>query len=110
LIPKYHFLGHSNLIFYKILSKNDTMMLRQSSRIFQSYSPLYIQKNKEAVDSENLAEKMFKDENKNLIKCIIFEDIENIFSEDIVFNGHVIGKLEGLIQIKKIPLIKQIMC
>ncbi len=99
-------MGYSNLNFYNILSRNDAMILRQSSRIFQSYSPLY-NINQEGVNVNNLVK---EEQNNNLIKCLIFEDVQNPFSEDILFNGHVIGKIEGLIEVKKIPLIKQIMC
>lgn len=104
-------MGNSNLNFYKILSKNDAMLLRQSSKIFQSYSPLYSQNNQEAINLKNLAGNAAREANSNeLIKCIIFEDLENNFTEDILSNGRVIGHINGLIQIKKIPLIKQIMC
>ena len=111
LVPKYKFMGYSNLNFYKILSKNDAMLLRQSSKIFQSYSPLYSQNNQEAINLNNLAGNAATEANAHeLIKCSIFEDLENHFSEDIVSKGRVIGQINGLIQIKKIPLIKQIMC
>ncbi len=114
LLPKYNFMGYSNLNFYKILSKNDTMMLKQSSKIFQSYSPLYNQSNNPETTNNKLNMNKNDDLRNNnfstLIKCLIFEDIQNPFSEDIVFNGNTIGKIEGLIEIKKIPLIKQIMC
>jgi len=111
LIPKYKFMGHSNLNFYKILSKNDSLLLRQSSKIFQSYSPLYSQNTQEAINFTTQAGNVATEANANeLIKCRIFEDLENHFSEDIFSNCHVIGHIEGVIQIKKIPLIKQIMC
>ena len=104
-------MGYSNLNFYKILSKNDAMLLRQSSKIFQSYSPLYSQNKQERISLNNLAGNAISEENSNnLIKCNIFEDLENHFSEEIIKSGRVIGKIEGLIQIKKIPLIKQIIC
>lgn len=89
------------------------MILKQSSKIFQSYSPLYNNNNNNQDGTgANTANGLISHEAqiKNLIKCLIFEDIQNPFSEDIVFNGQVIGKIEGLIEIKKIPLIKQIMC
>jgi len=111
LTPKYVFMGYSNLNFYKILSKNDAMILKQSSKIFQSYSPLYNKHPNENNPQINLIGDSANEEPKiNLIKCLIFEDVQNPFSEDIVFNGHIIGKVEGLIEIKKIPLIKQILC
>ncbi len=96
---------------YKILSKNDSLLLRQSSKIFQSYSPLYSQNTQEAINFTTQAGNVATEANANeLIKCRIFEDLENHFSEDIFSNCHVIGHIEGVIQIKKIPLIKQIMC
>lgn len=111
LVPKYHCMGYSNLNFYKILSKNESMILRQSSKIFQSYSPLYAQGNQEGININNLPGNSANEDNNNdLVKCTIFEDLENNFSEEIISNGKVIGLLEGLIQIKKIPLIKQIIC
>lgn len=107
LIPKFTFMGFSNLNFYKILSKNDAMILKQSSKIFQSYSPLY----QDGTNSNNENGLSSREERmQNLVKCFIYEDIQNPFSEDIIFNGQIIGKIEGLIEIKKIPLIKQIMC
>lgn len=112
LKPRYNFIGYSNLNFYKILSRNDSEVLKQSSKIFQSYSPLYKQNSQNIkatgrIDLNSINEQENED---SLIKCIIFEDIQNPFSEDIMFNGNVIGKIDGLIEIKKIPLIKQIMC
>ena len=96
-------MGHSNLNFYKILSKNDAKILKQSSKIFQIYNPLFNRNVTQVPNSTEIS-------NLNLIKCHIFEDIQNPFTEDVIFKGNVIGKMDGLIEIKKIPLIKQIMC
>ncbi len=103
-------MGFSNLNFYKILSKNDAMILKQSSKIFQSYSPLYNNNQERTGENRTSGASSEEAQTQNLIKCLTFEDIQNPFSEDIVFNGQTIGKIEGLIEIKKIPLIKQIMC
>jgi len=86
------------------------MILKQSSKIFQSYSPLYNDGQDGTKPNNANGYSSREAEIQNLIKCLIFEDIQNPFSEDIIFNGHVIGKIEGLIEINKIPLIKQIMC
>ena len=94
-------MGNTNLNFYKILSRNDNMILRQSSKLFQRYTPLY---------GQNVSESNLCAQNLNLIKCHIFEDLQNPFSEDVIFKGNKIGRIDGVIEIKKIPLLKQIMC
>jgi len=86
------------------------MILKQSSKIFQSYSPLYNNNQERTGENRTSGASSEEAQTQNLIKCLTFEDIQNPFSEDIVFNGQTIGKIEGLIEIKKIPLIKQIMC
>jgi hypothetical protein len=97
LIPKYTQVGFSNLNFYQILSENDNIITKQSSRFFQTFR----------IGNENIG----TSENANShIKFQIFDDITRTFSEDIFFMGSVIGKIEGTIQINKIPLIRQIMC
>jgi hypothetical protein len=88
---KYTFIGYSNLNFYHILSENDNRIQKQSSQFFQSFSPLYPNDNKG-------------------IQFQVFDDLSQDFEEDIIFNSNIIGKLNGMLFIKKIPLIRQILC
>jgi hypothetical protein len=91
LKPKYTFIGLVNLNFYQILSENDNRILKQSSQFFQSFSPLYPNQSKG-------------------IQFQVFDDLYQEFEEDILFNGNPIGKMNGTLYIKKIPLIRQILC
>ena len=97
LIPKYTQIGFSNLNFYKILTENDNIITKQSSRFFQTFR---------TGNEGNVA----NEEANPLIKFQIFDDITKQFSEEIFYQGNVIGKIEGTIHISKIPLIRQIMC
>jgi hypothetical protein len=89
--PKYTFIGSSNLNFYQILSENDNRILKQSSQFFQSFSRLY------------------PNETKG-IQFQVFDDLTQDFEEDIYLNNDRIGKLSGMLFIKRIPLIRQILC
>jgi len=96
LIPKFTQIGYANLNFHKILSENDNIITKQSSRFFQTFRT-----GNEGGTSED---------SKSVIKFQIFDDINKQFSEEIFYQGNAIGKIEGIIKITKIPLIRQIMC
>lgn len=100
LIPKYTQVGFSNLNFYQILSENDNIITKQSSRFFQTFR----------IGNENGGNGSSTENTNSLIKFQIFDNITRNFSEEIYFMGSVIGNIEGTIQINKIPLIRQIMC
>jgi hypothetical protein len=89
--PKYTFIGYANLNFYQLLSENDNRILKQSSQFFQSFSKLY------------------PNESKG-IQFQVFDDLSQDFEEDIYFEGNLIGKMIGMLFIKRIPLIRQILC
>jgi hypothetical protein len=107
-------IGHANINFYKVLSENDDTILKQSSRFFKIFSPLYGGSGGNGMES-NLTTPtgtimtqghMTQPE----IKFQVFDNTVKPFSEEIYYNGNLIGKLEGTIELKNIPLIKQIMC
>lgn len=130
--PKFTLIGYANLNFYKILSENDSNILKQSSRFFQKFSYLY-NENKTAggqgtqeqsigtvaktnsngvpgQENNNPTTPLDLNNHESVIKFQVFEDITKTFSEDIYFQGNLIGKIEGSIVLKNIPLIRQIMC
>ena len=96
LKPKYTQLGFANMNFYKILSENDNIITKQSSRFFQTFRS----------GNEN-QENIVSNEN---IKFQIFDTISKPFSEKIFCSGSEIGELEGTVSISNIPLMRQIMC
>ena len=91
LKPKYTFAGSVRINFYQILTEKSDKLEKTSSQIFQQYSYLY--------PTED--------------KGIPFEVVDNInqrFSDKIMYEGNIIGDMEGVVHIKNVPLIKQILC
>lgn len=95
LIAKYTQIGYSNFNFYKILSENDNIITKQSSTFFN----LGFSGNNEPEAIPN-----------QVIKFKIFDNVLKTFHEKIFWEGKEVGKVEGIIEIKKIPLIRQVMC
>ncbi len=103
LKPKYALIGSANLNFFKILSEKDDIITKQSSKIFQ----MVFNEGKTVVDTTPKIDSPTEDQ---FIKFQIFDNITRNFSQDIYFSDNVIGKVEGMIQLTNIPLIRQIMC
>ena len=120
-------LGFTSFNIQNLLSENSDTMTKQSSRFFKVGSTLYKERNSSSfsqadiqVDKgqksmENLKGLSFndvqiKEEKEEEIKFQINQNIEKTFCEEIYSNNKVIGKIEGRIEIKNIPLIKQIIC
>ena len=127
LKPKYTLIGYANLNFYKILSENDNTITKQSSRFFQTFfsgnenyngTNTGVKMSARSDGGFNLTnndnttrpQNIFETPEQNLLKFQIFDDISKPFVEELYFNGALIGKIEGTIVIKNIPLIRQIMC
>jgi hypothetical protein len=96
LQPKYTQLGYSNMNFYKILTENDNIITKQSSRFFQTF--------RSGINTPEI--QLVSDS----IKFQIYDNISKQFSEKIFSLGVEIGNLEGTVSITNIPLIRQIMC
>jgi hypothetical protein len=109
LVAKMSLIGYANIDFYKVLSENDNTILKQSSKFFQKYSRLY-----GGDSNNNLANLQIPTTQINqldsLIKFKLFDDVNTTFSEEIYFNGNLIGNMEGGIEVKGVPQIRQIMC
>ena len=127
LKPKYTLIGYANLNFYEILSENDNTITKQSSRFFQTFfsgnenynginsGPKMITRSDNGFystnnESNNGTKNASETPEQNLLRFQIFDDISKPFVEELYFNGTVIGKIEGTIVIKNMPLIRQIMC
>jgi hypothetical protein len=97
--------------FYKILNAHENQIVKRSSKFFQKMS------NKKAKSSlsysttrENLNENNnFFDPNE-FYYLELFEDITESFNDYLLFKGRRIGEFEMTVSLKKIPLIKQIIC
>jgi hypothetical protein len=96
LQPKYTPLGYANMNFYKILTENDNIITKQSSRFFNTFRS----------GINNPETPLINDS----IKFQIYDNISKQFSEKIFSLGVEIGSLEGTVSITNIPLIRQIMC
>lgn len=95
LIAKYTQIGYSTFNFYHILSENDDIITKQTSTFFN----LCFSGNNEPEAVPN-----------QVIKFKIFDSVLKTFHENIFWEGKEVGKVEGIIEIKKIPLIRQVMC
>lgn len=103
LKPKFIPVGSANLNFYKILSENDSIITKQSSRLFQ----MIFNEGMKAVEkgSFNTPENM-----NEVVKFQILDNVTRDFHEEIYFQGVNIGSVEGALEITRVPLIRQIMC
>lgn len=105
---KYNLIGSSQLNLLQILVQNEDLMERQGSKIFVSTSNLYRGDSASRSRSKN----EFSDENKkhNINTFKLFDTIQERFVEEIFLSGTKVGRIEGIIQIENIPLLRQIMC
>ncbi len=91
LKPKYTFMASASINFYQILTEKSDKLEKTSSEIFQQYSYLYPTQEKG-------------------IHIDIIDNVHQKFREKITYEGIPIGDMEGTVEIKNIPLIKQILC
>ena len=85
------------------------MMEKQTSQIFVSSSNMYKRRNSRSLsNSESLTNKGEAD--KSQIKLNLFYNVNERFDENLFLHGKKVGKIEGIINIENIPLIKQIIC
>ena len=103
LINHYTIMGYSILSFLEILSENDEALNKQTSQFFRHMSSYNLLTEEEKnVDSNN--------NNLQIFKIQIFLDMNRLYTTPIYNEGIEIGKCEINIDIKNIPLIRQIMC
>ena len=93
----YTLMGFSILSFLEILSENDEALNKQNSQFFRHMSNYNIQSEIENKDLQ-------------VFTIQIFQDMNHIYNTSIFNEGLEIGKCEINIDIKNIPLIRQIMC
>ena len=98
LINHYTILGFSILSFLDILSENDEALNKQSSQFFRHVSGFNMPK--EGEEGNNLEVFTFQ----------VFQDINRLYNTPLYYEGVEIGKCEIDIDIKNVPLIRQIMC
>ena len=110
LVHTYSLIGYAKLNFYQILSENDDLIVKQTSKFFMSMS------NKKG-GNEKSSESIKYDYNdtkgnqtEEEVKFQVFENIIENYSDDIYYKGNQIGKITMTLKIKHIPLIRQIMC
>ena len=103
LMNHYTIMGVSILSFLEILTENDDALNKQSSQFFRhmsSYDMPTEEENNNDINNNNL----------QVFTIQIFLDINRLFTTPIYYEGLEIGKCEINIDIKNIPLIRQIMC
>ena len=103
LINHYTIMGFSILSFLEILSENDEALNKQSSQFFRHMSSFNMPTEEENNNESN-------NNNLQVFTIQIFLDLNRLFTTPIYFEGQEIGKCEINIDIKNIPLIRQIMC
>ena len=103
LANHYTIIGFSILSFLEILSENDEALNKQSSQFFRHMSSFNLPHELENnADSNN--------NNLQVFTIQIFQDMNRLYTTPIYSEGVEIGKCEINIDIKNIPLIRQIMC
>ena len=99
-INHYTLMGYSILSFLDILSENDEALTKQSSQFFRHVSGFNMPNEGENEDGNNLQIFTFQ----------VFQDMNRIYKTPLYNEGIEIGKCEINIDIKNVPLIRQIMC
>ena len=100
LINHYTIMGFSILSFLDILCENDEALNKQSSQFFRHVSGFNMPKEGEKEDGNNLQVFTFQ----------VFQDLNRLYKTPLYYEGLEIGKCEINIDIKNVPLIRQIMC
>ena len=99
-INHYTIMGYSILSFLDILSENDEALTKQSSQFFRHVSGFNMPNEEENLEGNNLQVFTFQ----------VFQDINRTYNTPLYYEGVEIGKCEIDIDIKNVPLIRQIMC
>ena len=99
-INHYTIMGFSILSFLDILSEKEEALVKQSSQFFRHVSGFNMPNEGEKEDGNNLEIFTFQ----------VFQDMNSIFNAPLYFEGLEIGKCEIDIDVKNVPLIRQIMC
>ena len=102
LMNHYTMIGFSKLNFLEILSENDEALNKQSSQFFRHVSGFNMP-SEENSDSD-------KNNNLQVFTFQIFQDLNKLYEASLYYEGLEVGKCEINIDIKNIPLIRQIMC
>ena len=104
LVNHYTIEGFSILSFLEILSESDDQLNKQTSQFFRHMSsfnlPNELDNNGDSNNNNNL----------QVFTIQIFDDMNRLYTTPIYKEGVEIGKCEINIDIKNIPLIRQIMC
>ena len=95
LVSHYNAIGYSIINFLTILTENDYASNKQSSQFFRQVSGF----NKNNASSEE----------SNVFTFRVFQDLNQIYKQPIIFDGAEIGTCELGIEIINIPLLRQIM-
>ena len=115
LINQYNLIGYVILNFIGILSENDAAMQRQTSQFFRTVSGFNNKNSNNDIQNgpmnkkETNSRQSFANANKTEFEFQIFQNISQTFQKEIFFDGIQIGSCELTIEIKNIPLIRQIM-
>ena len=108
LINTYSLIGYAKLNFYQILSENDNLIVKQTSKFFMSVSN---KNTKPETSTENIKyDYNGLKQNEEEFKFQVFENITEEYVDSIYYKGNQIGTITMTIKIKNVPLIRQIMC
>ena len=99
-INHYSIMGFSILSFLDILSENDEALNKQSSQFFRHVSGFNMPTEEEKEIGNNLQVFTFQ----------VFQDMNRVYDIPLFYEGVEIGTSEINIDIKNVPLIRQIMC
>ena len=95
----YTMIGFSILSFLEILSENDEALNKQSSQFFRH------------VSGFNMPREGDKEEgNAQVFTFEVFQNLNREYNTPLYYEGVEIGKCEINIDIRNVPLIRQIMC
>ena len=110
LVNLYTLIAMAPLNFYKILNSHENQIVKRTSKFFQKMSNKKAKSTLSYSTRENLNETNNYFVPNEYYNLELFEDITESFNDYLLFKGRRIGEFEMTVSLKKIPLIKQIMC
>lgn len=97
-------IGYVRLNFFKMLSENDNLITKQTSKFFLSMN----NKNDNGKLNNNIDGSLSRIDEE--LKFQIFETVNEEYYDEIYWEGNHLGDIVMKVKISSLPLIRQVMC
>ena len=122
LTKSYILIAYAKLNFYKILSENDEIITKQTSKFFMTMTNKNmtstdphsrkhpILPNSNTAHSANSNAALHNNNNEDEFQFQVFKCFTENYADTLYFKGAPIGSITLSINLRNIPLIRQVMC